>query len=78
MSTGKVITGIVAGVAAGAVLGILFAPDRGSETRRKISQKSTDITDAIKSGFNELGDAIKNKYENIKDDAVELMEKGML
>ena len=37
MSTGKVITGIVAGMAAGAVLGILLAPDKGSETRKKIA-----------------------------------------
>ena len=36
MSTGKVMLGILAGLAAGEALGILFAPDKGSETRKKI------------------------------------------
>ncbi|MBK7883623.1 MAG: YtxH domain-containing protein [Chitinophagaceae bacterium] len=76
MSTGKVLTSLVAGIAAGAVLGILFAPDKGSNTREKLSQKGTDVTDAIKNGFCELGNAIKSKYETIKEDAVELIDKG--
>ena len=36
MKAGKVFLGVLAGVAAGAVLGILFAPDKGSKTRKKI------------------------------------------
>lgn len=36
MSSGKVVLGMLAGLAAGAVLGILFAPEKGSKTRRKI------------------------------------------
>lgn len=33
----KIITVFAAGVAAGVVLGILFAPGKGSETRKKIA-----------------------------------------
>jgi len=68
MSTGKLIAGIMAGAATGAILGLLFAPDKGTETRKKISKKGSDITDAIKNGFSSMTDAITNKVDNIKSD----------
>ena len=39
MNSGKVVLGVLAGLAAGAALGILFAPDKGTATRKKISKK---------------------------------------
>jgi len=36
-NSNKILTAIGAGVLVGAALGILFAPDKGSETRKKIS-----------------------------------------
>lgn len=68
MSTGKLIAGIMAGAATGAILGLLFAPDKGTETRKKIAKKGTDITDAIKNGFTSMTDAITNKVDHIKGD----------
>ena len=43
MSTSKTLLGFIAGAAVGAALGILFAPDKGTETRRKISEQTWQI-----------------------------------
>lgn len=76
MSKGKLLTGILAGAAAGAVIGILLAPDKGSETRKKIAKKGNDLSGSVKDGFNKLGETLHNKYQTIKGDAKDLVEKG--
>ena len=40
MSTGKLIAALIAGAAAGAATALLFAPDKGENTRRKIGEWS--------------------------------------
>ena len=76
MSKGNLLTGILTGAAAGAIIGILFAPDKGSETRKKIAKKSNDLGGSVKDGFNKIGESLNNKYQNIKGDAKDLVEKG--
>ncbi|MCJ8210490.1 YtxH domain-containing protein [Mucilaginibacter sp. RS28] len=44
----KIIVAMLAGLAAGAALGILFAPDSGTETRDKLSDSLKDLSDSIK------------------------------
>jgi len=76
MSTGKVLLGVLAGLSAGAVLGILFAPDKGTETRRKISKKSSDFRNGIKDKFNEFVDNVSDKFESAKEEAEDFTEKS--
>ena len=54
MKTSNVVLGVMAGAAAGALIGVLFAPDKGSNTRSKISQKSHDFVDGVKGRANHL------------------------
>jgi gas vesicle protein len=74
METGKILLGVLAGVAAGAILGILIAPDKGSVTRKKICTKGEDLTDSLKEKFGEYMDSISNKYESMKEDASEFAD----
>ena len=69
MASGKLILGVLAGLAAGAALGVLFAPDKGSETRRKITKKGVDLSDAAKEKINEIIDSVVEKYETTKEGA---------
>lgn len=63
-TNGKILAAVAAGIAAGAILSILFAPDKGSETRRKISGQGKKITDDIKDKFRKG----KAKFSNFKED----------
>ena len=76
MSTSKTLLGFLAGAAVGAALGILFAPEKGTETRRKISEQGNDLADNIKGKFTDLVDGVKEKFSSIKSDAEDVAEKG--
>jgi gas vesicle protein len=76
-NSGKLIGALLLGTAIGGVLGVLFAPDKGSETRKKIIGKSDDLTDAIKDKFNALVDNFKSEVDMVKDKANELVENGI-
>lgn len=76
MSTGKVVLGAVAGLAIGGILGILFAPQKGSITRQQILDKGNDYADGLKSKYNEFADTISEKFQSAKEFALEMSENG--
>lgn len=68
-TTSKLFLGFIAGAAIGGALGILLAPDKGSETRRKLMEKGSDLGDSI----TEFGQSVKEKFT----DVVEGMKGGL-
>ncbi len=64
MSRGKIILGALAGLAAGALIGILFAPEKGTSTRKKIVNKGEEYVDNL-----------KDKISNIMKDGIHRDEK---
>jgi gas vesicle protein len=72
-NSNKILTAIGAGVLLGAALGILFAPDKGSETRKKISGQGKKIVDDVQNKFR----SGRDKFNNLKDDLLQTArEKG--
>lgn len=69
----KVLIALLAGVAAGAALGLLFAPEKGSETRDKLSQSLKDLGDSIK---DKAADEINN-LTGLKDKVVDSIKSKL-
>ena len=66
MSKVNVVIGALAGVAVGALLGVLFAPEKGTETRKKIAKKSKDTKDSLKHKIDEFVENISEHFEKAK------------
>lgn len=58
-------TGIFVGAAVGAIGGILLAPDKGSETRRKITAKTDELKDDLSEKLDNLKDTIEEKIAEV-------------
>ena len=61
----KVLVSLASGVALGAVLGILFAPDKGTETRKKIKKNSKKLADDVKHKYEDLKGNLKGKVQEL-------------
>lgn len=76
MKTSKTIIGILGGVAVGAALGILFAPDKGSKTRKKIADRGNKAKEDLKDNFDHFLDTISEKYNTLVHKGEDLIEEG--
>ncbi|MGM0376483.1 MAG: YtxH domain-containing protein [Bacteroidota bacterium] len=76
MKTGKTVLGAMAGLAIGAIAGILLAPEKGSKTRKQIMKKGDHYADEGKSKFNKFRNSLTKKLKRTKKDAEKLGEKG--
>jgi gas vesicle protein len=70
MNSGKVLVIVVAGIAAGALAGILFAPAKGIKTRKRILSKGKDYTEELKENSNNLLKSVAVKFEKVMDEVI--------
>lgn len=73
-TTTKVLLGIVGAAAAGVVIGMLVAPDKGSELRKKIATNCNDWVSSLSDLFaagkekaEDLASEAGNKYNRVKE-----------
>lgn len=75
MSTGKILFGVLAGAAAGALLGILFAPAKGCKTRKKIAKIGQDYAEELTHKMNDFVEEITQKVDTVVKKAKDSAEK---
>ncbi len=63
-NSAQVAVALVAGLAAGAIISILFAPDRGSNIRSKIADRASGLGGDIKTKYS----ALRNRALGIKEE----------
>lgn len=72
----KIIIGVAAAAAAGAAIGLLFAPEKGSKVRERVREVAndfaTDLLDVIQRGGRQYSDSV----EDIEDSAKRLKSKA--
>lgn len=69
MSAGKMMWTALGLFAGGAVMGMLFAPAKGKDTRKKIVDTTTDYAEELKSKVNDMVENFAESIEIVKDEA---------
>ncbi len=76
MSRGNILVSVIIGSFIGALLGVLFAPDKGENTRKQIAKKSDEYGDLVKTELDDFVKTMRKKYESALNDTEEIISKG--
>jgi gas vesicle protein len=61
----KVLAALLAGMAAGAAIGLLFAPEKGADTRDKLNESLRNLSDSIKDRASDELNNLKNAKDRV-------------
>lgn len=74
MNIEKMLSALV-GIGVGMVIGTLIAPDKGSKTRKELSEKSKDYLNSLNKDMKELQKNLDEKKKEAKEGIQQLKEK---
>ncbi|HLP56370.1 MAG TPA: YtxH domain-containing protein [Fluviicola sp.] len=61
-SNGKIIGALIVGLVVGGALGVLFAPDKGSVTRKRLLSKGEEVKDEVQTKLQNLDHEAKKEH----------------
>jgi gas vesicle protein len=75
---GNTFLGLIAGTAIGFVLGVLFAPDKGVNTRQKLKEEVSLAKDLLETKAQELKDQVESttKEKSLEDQVESLVSNA--
>jgi gas vesicle protein len=80
-NTKKILTAMAAGAAAGLITGILFAPGKGAETRKKIKKQQEKFADDVKNKLHKGKEMIRgikdNGEQRVRNNADEFAQESV-
>lgn len=63
--TSKILVALGAGLAIGGILGVLFAPDKGSVTRQKIAESGKKLSDNFSRKMQEGKEKLREEFSKM-------------
>lgn len=69
--------GVLAGIAIGAITGILFAPENGKARRKKIFEKGTAYAEKLNTQFKDFIVDMTERFVAMTEEAEVMAEKGI-
>ena len=71
----NLLLGLLAGACLGAIGGLLFAPHKGTVTRRMITRRGGDYVDMLEEKVDDLMVAIDSKIGNVRKEVTDFVKR---
>ncbi|HLP14808.1 MAG TPA: YtxH domain-containing protein [Bacteroidota bacterium] len=68
---------MIGALAAGAMMGILFAPAKGTVTRKRIAHQAGAYADDMKDMFEDIVETMTQRFESVRGDVMHLRKQLM-